>query len=133
AAGLSSNDKSTRCVVISTDEEARGQSRMAHRAEIEQRGEATDFVNSLIVGDHGCDNRRLQSPENLLSARLPERHQALACRDMTGKRLMQVSLDGRRFVEPEHAADEAEGGAVVYLAPDATRSARNIRKQPELF
>ena len=76
----------------STDEQTRLKSRVAHRADVQERREAKRFVAVELAAaaeSRRFRERRLETPENALGLCLAERQKALAGRD---ERWLMASL-----------------------------------------
>ena len=87
---------------------------MTHRPNFERRVAAPYLLDGLrLAGFHHSNDARLQVPKNFGGARLAQWQQTLAGRELSEKRLMQISGADQVRIEPERAPHQAEGDAEV--------------------
>ncbi len=90
---------------------------MFHRPPIEQGRETRGIVESAGgTAVRGCQDRRLQVPENARSLSLPQGQETLAGGNEARERLMEIGEYRAGFVESEDSGGKAKGGAVMNLA-----------------
>jgi len=77
---------------------------MAHRARLGERHETGNVLHTHVpaVPDR-FEDRPLEPPEHAARLLLAERQEALACRDLTRKPLMEPGCYGGRGIEAKRA------------------------------